>query len=165
MFSFQIVDATLSFTEIMESMMYKPENFILNITKFQDPELGLWSKRKVIARNLMTSYFHVHYGHCYNLDFSDLSKKRDGMFLMKKGVAHLHLKMKLKSKLEDENLRTVIFLHNGTDVENIGGSILPVQGTFGAGQVICLLAINTNHKAKRCFLKHFRNNFSIIGLS
>ena len=155
----------MTFADLMDSIMYEPEDFLVDITKFQDPELGLWSKRKVIARNLMTSYFHVHYGHCYNLDFSDLSKKRDGMFLMKKGVAHLHLKMKLKSKLEDENLRTVIFLHNGTDVENIGGSILPVQGTFGAGQVICLLAINTNHKAKRCFLKHFRNNFSIIGLS
>ena len=154
----------MTFADLMDSIMYEPEDFLVDITKFQDPELGLWSKRKVIARNLMTSYFHVHYGHCYNLDFSDLSREKDGMFLMKKGVAHLHLKMKLKSKLEDENLRTVIFLHNGTDVENIGGSILPIQGSFGTSQVFCLSAINTNQKAKRCYLKHFRNNFSIIGL-
>ena len=136
----------MTFADIMGAIMYKPEDFLYNITKFQDPELSFWSKRKVNAKNLMSSYFHVHYGHCYNLDFSYLSRKEDGKFLMKRGVTHLHLKMVINAKLEDENIRTVIFLHNGTDVENIGGSILPVQGSFGANQVICLLAIsNTNN--------------------
>ena len=135
MFYFQIVDATLSFTEIMESMMYKPENFILNITKFQDPELGLWSKLKVNSRNLISSYFHVHYGHCFSLDFSYLSRKKDGKFLMNRGVSHLHLRMVINAKINDENLKTVMFLHNGTDIERIGGSILPVQGSFGTSHV------------------------------
>ena len=54
---------------------------------------------------------------------------------MNRGVSHLHLRMVINAKINDENLKTVMFLHNGTDIERIGGSILPVQGSFGTSHV------------------------------
>ena len=115
--------------------MYKPEHFLLHIETFHDPEIGLWRKLKANSKNLISSYFHVNHGHCYNLNFAHLSKKKDGKFLMHRGVTNLHLRMVLNAKLGDEDLKTVMFLHNGTDIDRIGGSILPVQGSFGSSQV------------------------------
>ena len=115
--------------------MYKPEHFLLHIETFHDPEIGLWRKLKANSKKLISSYFHVNHGHCYNLNFAHLSKKKDGKFLMHRGVTNLHLRIVLNAKLSDEDLKTVMFLHNGTDIDRIGGSILPVQGSFGSSHV------------------------------
>ena len=118
--------------------MYQKEDFIINVESFSDPEIFTnlladngWHQNK---DQLMTHYFHTNYGHCVNVDFASLSQN-DGKFMMSREGVLLHLRATIGTTRGDEIIPNILFLNNGTDVDNIGESIMPLDLATGSTHV------------------------------
>ena len=131
--------------DIVQETMYDTDDFISDIQIFFDPAkgepiLGKGVDWKPLKNQLMKPFIHRNYGFCLNLDFSFLSES-NGKFRMAVGshILHIRLRVQLSSFLGD--LNTVLFLHNGTDVEDIGESVMPISLQESASHVIITLKI------------------------
>ena len=78
-----------------------------------------WEKSPIIH-----SQYHYHYGHCFTLDIAALSENQ-GKYKMKYGSHKMALTLVIKGEFENVFIwkRTLVFIHNGTDINQFGESI------------------------------------------
>ena len=128
-------DTSASFLDVVNSTMYDLDNFIADVAIFFNPDNvinGTTTKSPFLnwdclQKQMTESFIHRNYGHCYKLDLASLSTRSNGKFLMAIGADALHLKMMVRISRSDEDLKTIQFMTNGTDVEDLGTSIMPTD--------------------------------------
>ena len=78
-----------------------------------------WGKSPIIH-----SQYHYHYGHCFTLDIAALSENQ-GKYKMKYGSHKMTLTLFIKGEIESKFRwkHTLVFIHNGTDINQFGESI------------------------------------------
>ena len=92
------VDETLEVEDIINHLTYDVDE-VINNALFKNPEFpeGVEVHNPIIGGNgpdwstvkhkILSSHYDLHFGHCYNLDFSPLSPYNNGKFLINQGVS------------------------------------------------------------------------------
>ena len=67
---------------------------------------------------------HYHYGHCFTVDIAALSENQ-GKYKMKYGSHKMALTLLIKGEFENHYRwkHTLVFIHNGTNINQCGESI------------------------------------------
>ena len=78
-----------------------------------------WTESPIIH-----SQYHYHYGHCFTVDIAALSENQ-GKYKMKYGWHKMALTLLIKGEFENHYRwkHTLVFIHNGTNINQFGESI------------------------------------------
>ena len=69
------------------------------------------------------SQYHYHFGHCFTVDISSVSKYHGGGYPMFYGSKKMELHLKIKAIEFDSPLGNIMFIHNGTNINQFDQTI------------------------------------------
>ena len=109
---------TFDITELIGDIYTKPDNK----TPLTKTSTNYWEQ----AFTIIHSQYHYHYGHCFTIDISSLSENKNGRYPMKYGSEKLKLNLRIKGEdaLYYKAMSTYMFLHNGTNINQLGENIM-----------------------------------------
>ena len=99
-------DSSLKPEDLINWLTYDLDEVILDVI-FMNPEFpegvrfhtpiigGNGPNWKTKQKEILSSHYDLHLGHCYNLDFSPLSPYNNGKFLINKGVVFVHTRLSI----------------------------------------------------------------------
>ena len=109
---------TFNVNELIGEIYTKPDN----ITPLTKTSTNYWDQ----AFTIIHSQYHYHYGHCFTIDISSLSENKNGRYPMKYGSEKLKLNLRIKGEdaVYYKAMSTYMFLHNGTNINQLGENIM-----------------------------------------